>query len=320
MPALDSDLIDAQKSCNFVLFKPTKLPNDLELVDNQLRTESAEIVATYRIVLAGPNRKLSLKQFLYDWAPPAYDYPSLWRNAAISPLEETPAPKPFLVDQDVAWIGLNYRRQRAGSLSLMRTTIEITEIEGDFSDDEFIDIFRHLQPVDPTITAMPFAYQCQSFRYQKNASPVPLSYWSYTRKQEWTLIPLVPTDSTKAPINLSDHGYFLNSLFVLNGFEKEYYYEKRGSPGSYIRLLITPYGSDDSIPYPPFLGDQKCTSQTISINGIDIYHAYLSEEFGPHEAIWRHNNNVMLLLVKPARWTSIDWFHQLLTDITHQYL
>ena len=130
--------------------------------------------------------------YLYDWAPPAYDHPSLWRNAKISPIDATPPPKPFLIDQNVAWIGLNYRRQKAASLSLMRTMIEMTTIEGNFTDEEFIEVYRNLRPVDmelmQNIISTPFACLCQSYRHQKHASPVPLSYWKYNRKKDWKVL------------------------------------------------------------------------------------------------------------------------------------
>jgi len=176
---------EAQPWCNFVLFEPTRLSKGMKVENQQLRPESATERSSYRCVLVDQNRKLSIKQFLYDWAPPAYDHPSLWRNNKISPIKETPIPRFFHINDDIAWIGLNFRRQPALSLSIQRTMIEMTIVEGTFTDDELIEICRELKPIDAElrdrILATPFAYLCYSNRHSKAASNVPLSYRKYTR-------------------------------------------------------------------------------------------------------------------------------------------
>jgi len=161
------------------------LPIVMEIVDRQLRTESTDGFSSYRFKITGKGRTLSIKQFLYDWAPPAYDHPSLWRNAKISNVIDTPLPKPFLIEHDVAWCGLNFRRQRAASLHVKRTMIEMTVTEGDFDDEGLVNILRALQPTCKDamqkILSTPFAYLCKASRHDEKASPVPLSYWNHTR-------------------------------------------------------------------------------------------------------------------------------------------
>lgn len=319
-----TDFTETQPWCNFVLFSPTHLPNGMEITDRQLRTESSNGFSSYRFHITGGGRTLSIKQFLYDWAPPAYDHPSLWRNAKISQASDTPLPKPFLIKQDVAWVGLNFRRQRAASLHMKRTMIEMTVIEGDFDDEELIHIFRNLRPISEVsmqkILSTPFACLCKAYRHNEKASPVPLSYWKHTRKDSESLLPVVPSPSTTPPIQLpKDYTYQLNSLFLIGEppIETEYYYEKNHSPGSYIRLLVTKAGAELPIAYPPKLGDQTCKTQILNINGINVYHAYLTEEFGPHELVWNHNGMNMLLLIKPTNETTLDWCHQFIVELLH---
>ena len=312
---------DAQPYCNFVLFEPTWLPEGMMISNQQLRPESIAERSSYRCVFADQTRKISVKQFLYDWAPPAYDHPSLWRDNKISSINETPIPRFFNINNDIAWIGLNFRRQSSLSLSIKRTMIEMTAIEGTFTDDELIKICKALKPVNlqlmDSILATPFAQLCYSQRHPTSASKVPLSYWKYNRQKKWGINSL-PISSVSEPLRIpSSYGYNLNSVFTFGDpvHETEYYYEHRDLPGSYIRILMSPYGQKQGISYPPQLGDQVCTKRVKQLDNKNVHHAYLTEEVGPHEAVWLDKNFVILLLAKPAKWTSITWFNQLINDI-----
>lgn len=316
----------AQPWCNFVLMQPEKLPSDLRLMEKQLRAESAEDVrSTYRCIIGDEKRRASLKQFLYDWAPPAYDHPNLWRNPNISSVENTPTPQPHLLGSSVIWTGLNYRRQPALSLNLLRTNIEITAIEGHFSTEELLAICQGLQPVDTAamqqIINTSLAELSYSYRHLSCASPVPLSYWRYTRQEQMPMQAYAweqaPKHILKGHIELPQaFGYAPNAIFVCgspeNPAEIEYYYEHLAHPGCYIRLLTTPHGSQHAMAFPPQLGTQCCRSATLDIEGRSVYHAFLTEQFGPHEAVWQRGEQVVLLLVKPAPWTDREWLLKLL--------
>lgn len=204
---------------------------------------------------------------------------------------------------------------------MKRTMIEITVIEGSFSDEELIDLCKGLEPVDTKqmiqILNTPFAFLCYSNRHKKTASEVPLSYWKYKRQTTWSMNS-IPVSKALPPIHIPEsYGYNLNSVFSFGtpAEEIEYYYEHEKQPGSYIRVLVTPYGKEYSIPYPAILGDQTCKTQVLDIKNNIVYHVCLKEERGPHEVIFRQKDSVILLLVKPASWTSIQWLHQLLNDI-----
>lgn len=54
------DFVEAQAWCNFVLFSPTNLQNEVEIIDKQLRTESAEGFSSYRFLISGKGKILSL--------------------------------------------------------------------------------------------------------------------------------------------------------------------------------------------------------------------------------------------------------------------
>jgi hypothetical protein len=63
----------------------------------------------------------------------------------------TPIPKPLLIGSQVAWVGLNFRRQQAATLSIMRTMIEITIVAGSVKNEDFIELFNALKPTDSMV-------------------------------------------------------------------------------------------------------------------------------------------------------------------------
>lgn len=322
------DFKQAQPWCNFVLMVPGKLPSDMYVMEQQLRTESSGgHRSTYRMIIGNDKRKASMKQFLYDWAPPAYDHPNLWRDPEIASIKETPAPTPFLLGNNVAWMGLNYRRQAAASINILRTSIEITIIEGAFTYDEISDIINSLYPVDETLKAnilsTSFAELSYAYRHPSNASPVPLSYWQYNRQETMPILGYAWAD---APAHILKQyreppeafGYRPNSVFTVgpteNPSEIEFYYEHKDYPGVYVRILITPASSKFPIPFPPQLDSQSCNS-FVDHKTLAIYHAFLTEELGPHEAVWQQDGKVFLLLTKPAPWTNRAWMSKLMDAI-----
>lgn len=113
------DLLLVQKQCNFIVFMPTSLPSDLVITEKSFRKESKSSTnkrennrSTFRQIFEGVNRRLVIKQFLYDWAPPAYDHPCLWRNDEIATKAESPAPRGQFVGNNVIWFGKNYRMEK----------------------------------------------------------------------------------------------------------------------------------------------------------------------------------------------------------------
>lgn len=322
----DLDWEQAQPWCNFILMRPVKLPIGIHVIKKQLRTESTGgNRSTYHCIIGNETKKASIKQFLYDWAPPAYDHPNLWRNTEISSIEDTPIPQPHLLDNNVVWIGLNYRRQPAASANILRTSVEITVIEGNFSHEELLEICQNLQPVDTVlmqqILSTSFAELSYAYRHSSFASPVPLSYWHYNRQEDMSVHAYswnsVPEHIVKEHLCLPESvPYAPNSVFTFgdpqNPTEIEYYYEHIDHPGSYIRLLTTTTKSKYSIPFPPQIGDQSCNSYTVEVKGHTVYYSFLTEQFGPHEAIWQQGENTILLLAKPAPWTNRKWMANLL--------
>lgn len=339
--ATNSDPIDiywseAQEWCNFVLFRPTWLPDKLIEISNKIRPESLEEESSHRSEFSDGSRSLSIKQFLYDWAPPAYDYPCLWRNAKISTLENTPTPKAHLIGNNYLWFGLDYRRKPAATINMLRTQIEITSLHGAFDEQEIKQIISALVPADNNakdlILATSFAELMYNHRHEICASDVPTSYFKHIRDKSFRCYPFAAS-SLDIKTSLLGHwlkpatiqDYKLDSVFLFgndlqNIQETEYYFESLIEPGAYIRFLVTRKDTKHSIQYPPILGDQACHSTIYKLkNGENLYHAWSkTNEFGCHSLVFQTQNETINCIVKPAPWTTKHWAAELCQNVLIQ--
>ena len=180
---------ESQEWCNFVLMKPTVLPAGVAVETSEMRPESPpgrrdgptdsrlpswtlSNPACHRCVLAGKERRVRIKQYLYDWAPPAFDCPCLWLS---------PVVRHFFVGNDVGWLGTDFRGLAAHSVNLDRTTVELSVLEGSFSDDELQEICRGLHPVSPgarkQVLDTPLATLCYQSRHEEQPIAVPVGFW-----------------------------------------------------------------------------------------------------------------------------------------------
>ena len=325
---------EAQDWCNFVLMKPTAFPDDLSLEKTELRPEAppgrrADVAggqrpdwtqsnrAAHRSEFVGPLRRLRIKQFLYDYAPPAFDHPCLWESTAI---------RGFPVGDHIGWLGRDFRKLQAASLCFDRTTVELSVTEGTFSDEELQSICRGLRPAVPearaSILQTTLADLSYQSRYREPPIGVPVGYWAYKRSESLQVTALradnVPVHVT--PFDIAppeDYGYRLNTAFVFGNQESpqevDLVFESEQDAGRYIRILASPCEAALGLPFPPALEQRHpCSSRVLSINGKDVYHAYHDERYGQHEAVWQKNGHNIMLIVKPAVWTDTVWFTDLL--------
>lgn len=305
-------LQESQKKCNFVIFASTKWPSGLALTEESLREETFYLRCSLRQVFEGSGRKMVVKQFLYDWAPPAYDYPSLWRDHKLAPDQKFPAPTAHMVGNNALWWGKNYRLENAATIEVDRTRIEFTFPNGEFSKKEIIELCEGLVPVDgearKSLLAKSFGSLSFQSRQQELASDVPTSYWKHQRSKTHFCFPLA--NAPELPVSLNEalrkRGYLLNTLFAFGLDEKtilerEYLFEHQEFPGAFIRLL-TPTS------YPPLLGDQDCLAQ-------DLYATSKQFHLGPHEFVFKKEGSPYLVLVKPAPWTTRNWANDLMEEL-----
>ncbi len=331
---------EAQKQCNFVLFAANVLPLGLSLKEQSLRLEAADkersvnYNASFRQLFENDHRAIIIKQFLYDWAPPAYDYPCLWRNAKIATQEESPAPNAVFIGNNALWIGKNYRKQNAATIEIERTRIELTINKGTFSDNELVSIAESFTPVDnesaKDILKTSFAQLAYSQRHSASSIDVPVGYWKHHREAALTCYSLGPDEAkTYLPNHLQTfikaletRNYSLNSGFGFGSNktqlrEIELIFEHQKASGSLIRILYRPTLNANQILVPPALGDQECHSKTFSIKDTTFYYATSAKfAFGSHEIVFNKDSLNCMLLIKPAPWTTMDWVMELLNSLS----
>ena len=332
------DWQEAQPWCNFVLLRPTVLPENATAENLSMRPEAppgrvgSEQVrphpvwthsnrSSYRFEVAGPGRRLRVKQFLYDWAPPAFDHPCLW-------LSHTSG---FAVGDDIGWLGLDFRKLPGASLHVERTMVEMSVLEGRFEAAEIEALCRGLQPAVPEarqqILDTPLADLSYQSRYQEPVIAVPVGYWAHKRKP-----PATPTSvfrAEDAPAGFPgtaiapprEYGYRLDSVFAYGDLDRpqevDFHYQRADRPGHYLRLLASPAGVPEGIPYPPVLDRQPCASEVLTAGGREVYYAFHeNQEFGPHEAVWQEDGLNVMLLFKPSPHTNRAWFLNLLGRMT----
>ncbi|MEM9603485.1 MAG: hypothetical protein AAGA11_11525 [Pseudomonadota bacterium] len=327
--AVARDLRAAQAWCNFTLYAPRWLPDDVTITEQSLRPERPDQTATYRYVACGQRRALTLKQFLFDFAPPAYDHPSLWRNPRKTAAQTFPAPRPFPLGDHTVWLGHDHRQFVAGTVGFRRTRLELTVTAGVFSDAELLGVFRGLQVVDPeradALAQTPFATLSHQARHPATASGVPVSYWQHTRtpgELHWTLDAHADTFSRfgVAPPDLSRVGCTLDSVFAIGPdtdrcSEIDFVFEHTARNGAYLRLLVSPEHAPSPIPLNPDIGTQACATKVVAVAGQAVHIAWLTDTYGPFDAAFSYRGRPALLLAQSAGWTGTDWFQSVLACV-----
>ena len=324
------------EEANFPIFSPKQLPSGLKLMQASFRPENSKRSyprCSLKLILEDEDarKKLSIKEFNYDWAPPAYDCPSLWKNHEEFIEEDTPEPQPYLVGNDVLWIGVNYRNQRAASIIKERTTIEMVVMEGGLSDQELIQIAVGLVPLNMSqwngILSKDFAQMSYGYPKAIKAVNVPISFWTFPvedsqiKFQTAFTLSNIPDEVASAHLPLPiDSGYKLNSVFTYHAGDPlsekskcNFVYEYEGKKGSTIQLQHVHKDSPAACAFPPVPdATQKFKIKLEKVCGVNCYYAYRSESYGPHELVFQIGDFNYLMLVKPASWTSREWFFNLL--------
>jgi hypothetical protein len=320
---------EAQAAVNFVLFRPDPAPEWLEIEEASVRPEMPPAPgplglpwtignrAAHRCELSGRGLRIRMKQFLYDWAPPAWDHPSLSGSRA----------HPFVVGGHIGWLGRDFRGFPAATVTLDRTTIEISAREGACPDDLLEDICHALRPVSEpardAILRTPFARLAYRSRHPDRTASVPVGYWRHRRGP-----PDVPAriHERSLPGLLGSHlapparlGFRLGAVLVLGDprtpQEVEYLYEDAADPGRTIRLLVSPAGAPQGVRFPPVLEGQPCSCECLEFDGRQVHHAYEDARYGPHDAVWQTGGQNVMLLAKPAPWTDRFWFARVLSEM-----
>jgi len=260
-----------------------------------------------------------IKQFLYDWAPPAWDHPALCGADT----------RPFVVGGHVGWVGRDFRGFEAATVTLDRTTVELSVREGSGAEALLVALCHVLRPVSEEarerILHTPFGELAYRSRHKDRTMEVPVGFWRHRRGP--SDVPVRTYTAENAPPSLPGMhlapparlGYRLDTVLVFGDpaapQEVEYLYADVADPGRTIRLLVSPSGATHGLPWPPAPEGEPCAMEHLDVEGREVHYAYADPHYGPHEAAWHAGGLNVMLLVKPAPWTDRFWFQRVLSEM-----
>jgi hypothetical protein len=162
-------------------------------------------------------------------------------------------------------------------------------------------------------------------RYPDLVITVPMGFWTHRRRPpslRTTVLRSAEVVSRLAgrPLTLPAWaGFELDTVLLFGDPERpqetEWIYENPEHPGHYARILTWSAGAPGSLTFPPERDRQPCSIRTYDLGGRPVFHALVEERFGQHEAVWQWGELTLMMMVKAAPWTGLDWFRQFLEEV-----
>ncbi|MFD5805228.1 hypothetical protein [Streptomyces sp. NPDC127020] len=305
----------AQDWCNFVLWRPSRLPEGCDTSVGTLRREappgrveaegrtpwSDANPAGYRTEISGGGRRLRLKQFLYDWAFPAADHPCLW-GSRTRPAE--------IGEGRVVWLGTDYLGHRGASARLARTTVELSVTQGEFSDEEIVALYAALRPAVPEavprVLGTPFAELSYWARHPAGMVSVPTGVFRFHRRGREHEGDWVPSQKavdflTAQGVPVAAGEFRAESAAVFgNGADVRELDVVYASPaGAELRLTVQRTGGG-RLAFPPEQDKHPATTEERDLGGRPVLLGHLSAEYGACDAWWQHPDGYDLRLLGSA--------------------
>ena len=310
IPPEETTPADAQAAVNFVVFEPGWIPEDCRIEAVTRRPERppgrptdvspAEIDQTphsegnpcsVRLVVAGEDRRFRVKQFLYDWAPPA---------ASIAPLWRTPDPEPFACEDAVGWLGTDYKDNRGACVQRDRTQIELSVLEGEFADEELQRFLDGMVVADSdgaaAVRRVPFHRLHYWARYGCRPPVVPHGLWDYTPDHPYAdnlrLSPVALREDSPVPIFVPDGDQFVldSALAFAEADAVEAVFRRPENGSDHLWILATAAESPLAPSLPPEPSDQSAaTREAIDLRGTTVHYGALTDRGGAWEAVWEEH-------------------------------
>lgn len=303
----------AQRWCDFVVWRPTSLPAGCDSVVGTLRREappgrtgdtagrtpwSDANPSAYRTEISGGGRRLRLKQFLYDWDFPAADHPCLW-GGPTRPVE--------IGDGRVVWLGIDYLRNRAASARMARTTVELSALEGEFGEDEIVALFAALRPAAPeavpAVLATPFSELSYWARHPVDMVSVPTGVFVCHRRGRgaWVAPDDLAAFLAGQGVPASVGGFRADSAatFGDGSGRRELEVVYASASGGELRLVAQRTGGG-RLEFPPRREKHPAKAEVASLGSRPVHLGYVSAEFGACDAWWQHPDGYDLRLLGSA--------------------
>ncbi|MWG36035.1 hypothetical protein [Halomarina oriensis] len=306
-PPVETTPEDAQSMANFVVFDPTWLPEDCRVETVTARPErppgrpdgvdTEEVGQTpwsegnpssVRVVVTGDGRRVRLKQFCYDWAPPA---------ASIAPLWRTRRPEPFDCAGTVGWLGTDYKDNRGACVQRDRTQLELSVEDGVFDDGELRRLLSGLLPAAPATAAVvrgvPFHQLSYWVRYQCRPPSVPHGVWNHSPERPYdgsdprSLVSLVGDDPVETLQPPGERYVFDSAVAFPEHDAVEAVFRHRENGTDHLWLTATSADSPLAPTLPPEPADQSAETRTaVGRRGTTVHVGALDEDNGAWEALW----------------------------------
>lgn len=333
---VDASFADAQAETNFVVFEPTDLPDDCRVVDATYRPEQppgrpesvdADDIgqtphsdgnpSSVRAVLDGDGRRVRIKQFLYDWAPPA---------ASIAPLWRTPEPEPFRSRSEVAWLGTDYKDNRGVCVQRARTQLELSVTEGEFADDELRAIVDGLVPAAPEAAAeverTPFHRLNYWARYQAAPPAVPNALADYAPNRpyensyELSRSALATNPPVPALVPAGDQFGFDSALAFRGADAVECVFRHRENASDHLWLTAAEPDSPLAPELPPEPSDQPAAARdALALRDTTVHYAALTGDDGAREALWEEDGVRYALVASASQFLDADGFRDVVASL-----
>ncbi|AUS80453.1 hypothetical protein C1701_21330 [Actinoalloteichus sp. AHMU CJ021] len=340
LPAVPEEVppTDAQAWCSFVVWVPDRLPTGCVARAGTLRREappgrpdgsdvgrspwSRANPCAYRFEVVGEGRRLRVKQFLYDWAVPALDHPSLWRSrTSARPLD----------GRHVLWFGVDYLGNRGTSARLGRTMVELSVLDGEFTEEELLDLHRSLRPADADapsrLAAVPFAELSYWARHHDvEMVVVPTGIWRFDRdgdtahEGDWVtpphhaaLLGALGLPERLGGLAVDSAARFTNAE---GRTEVEVLYSGGPDRGRELRLVAQRTGRGRLVVPPRPSAHEWATRTTTTLRGTTVWLGWIDEDHGPFDCVGRAANGVEFRLVSGSG-VGLDrrWFESASTEL-----
>jgi hypothetical protein len=338
-PPRETTPADAQTGANFVVFEPGWLPDDCAVTETTIRPEQppgrpdgldAEAIgqtpysegnpSAVRTVLAGAGRELRIKQFCYDWAPPA---------ASVAPLWGTEDPTPVEAGDAVGFLGTDYKGNRGACVQRARTQVEMSVLDGEFDDAELEALLDGLEPaVDSrSIPArqVPFHRLNYWARYRCEAVGVPHGLWAHGIARPYDesvrCSPVALGDVEPRLLVPGDDGpgaaYALDSAVTFPERDAvEAVYRHGGTGSDHLWITAAAPDSDLGPDVPPEPADQPAeTRETVDVRGERVHYAALTEDAGAWEGVWTESGVTYAVVAGASRYLDGAAFRRLVDGL-----
>lgn len=328
---------DAQDHVNFVAFEPAWVPDDCRVVESTYRPEqppgrpgdvAAEDIgqtphsdgnpSSVRLVVAGDDRRLRVKQFLYDWAPPSGSVAPLWR---------TPDPTPVEAGDAVGWLGTDYKDNRGACVQRHRTQVEVSVLAGEFGDDELRGVLGGLTPAAPEaareVRRAPFHHLNYWVRYQCSPPVVPNALADYAPARPYEdSVAVSPSGLADDPpveplVPPGDEFVFDSALAFRDADAVECVFRHRGNASDHLWLTAATPDSPLAPDLPPEPSDQSAATRTdVSLRDTTIHYAALTESHGAWEAFWAEDGVRYAAVAGSSRYLDGEGFRDAVDSLT----